>query len=202
MALAGIQSSGYLPDHVTAVTFDDGFADIQEHAWPILLRHQIPCTIFLVAETLLRKEPFADWIDGTEPLRRPTLSLEQAREMRKLGVRFGSHSYAHQDLTTLSEYECELDLRESRQMLEDLLSTPIRFLAYPYGRYDKRVRRAAQRAGFTYAFAMGDPQPTFSPYAIPRAVIDYKTELFRTERESGAWSIPSDRGSYPSEPPR
>lgn len=164
-AVRRIDRTARLPRGETAVTFDDGFAGLYAHALPSLVRHGIPATVFLVAETLTPQGRAVDWA----PPGSGTLSVDQVLEMADAGVRFGSHSYSHHDLTGLADEELDRDLLLSRTLLEDLLHTPIPFLAYPGGRHDRRVREAARRAGYTYAFTLPDrPEPP-GPFCVPRA---------------------------------
>ena len=163
-----MNGSARLPPGVSVLTFDDGFAGVHTHALPLLLQHRLPATMFLVAETLTAGGRPVDWVD--DPPRQPlaTLSPNQVLEMRDAGIQFGSHSFAHHDLTVLGEDECERDLRASRELLEDLLARPVRWLAYPRGRHNEQVRRAAARAGFSHAFSLPEgPEPN-GPHAVPR----------------------------------
>jgi peptidoglycan/xylan/chitin deacetylase (PgdA/CDA1 family) len=162
-----IESSGTLPRKMVSITFDDGYEDLFDHALPALARHDLMATVFLVSATLTENRS-VDWLNEPpqEPLR--TLQLEQILEMQRAGVDFGSHSRAHDDLTGLSDEECERDLRDSRLALEDLLGRPVPLLAYPRGLHDERVRRAAMRAGFSYAFGSSKQLGPVGRFAIPR----------------------------------
>lgn len=170
-AVARLGSSGRLPPGLAALTFDDGFASVYDHAFPVLVRHGLPATIFLVAATLTPQGHPVDWLIPAPASPPPTLSVEQVLEMQEAGVRFASHSYAHRDLDGLDDAECERDLRESRELLSDLLGRPVPFLAYPRGRHDPRVRRAAARAGYTHAFTLPEKREATGPYAVPRVGI-------------------------------
>jgi len=155
-----------------AITFDDGFASVFEHAFPILRRYRLPATVFVVAGTLGAHERPVDWLDRPPAAGPPrTLTRERILEMREAGIRFGSHGFAHADLTTLEGDDVDRDLRDSRELLEDLLDEPIPFVAYPRGRHDRRVRAAARRAGYTHGFALPERWERPGALAWPRVGI-------------------------------
>lgn len=170
VAVERLDVSGRLPRGQTAITFDDGFRNVLVHGLPVLRRHQLPATVFVVAETLTPAGRSVDWVD-TPPSDGSvieTLTLEEVRELADAGVSIGSHSYSHAVLTSLGEEECERDLRASRELLEDLLHGPVPFLAYPRGFHDERVRRAAARAGFRNSFTLPEDREEPGPHAVPR----------------------------------
>jgi peptidoglycan/xylan/chitin deacetylase (PgdA/CDA1 family) len=166
-AAGRIVALGKLPPGIVSITFDDGYEDLFDHALPALTRHDLGATVFLVSATLTDNRS-VDWVNSPPgyPLR--TLRLEQILEMQAAGVSFGSHSRVHHDLTELSDEECERDLRDSKQELEDLLGTQVSLLAYPRGLHDERVRGAAMRAGFSYAFGSSKRMGPLGRFSIPR----------------------------------
>lgn len=170
-AVDRLDRRGRLPRGTAALTFDDGFAALVRHALPVLQLHRLPATVFLVAATLTPQGHPVDWVDrpGSEPLN--TLSREEVLHMQDCGVSFQSHSFAHRDLTQLSHAECVADLRDSRELLADLLGRPVRMLAYPRGRHDAQVRAAAQQAGFQHAFGLPESAEKPGAHAIPRVGI-------------------------------
>lgn len=170
-AVTRLDRSGRLPRGTAALTFDDGFRGLHEHALPVLLRYAVPATVFLVAQTLTPSGQAVDWVDTPPDHELSTLSIEQVCEMQSAGVSFESHSYAHLDLTRLSFDDCVRDLRTSREVLEALLRRPVRLLAYPRGRHNEAVRAAARRAGYSHAFTLPESREPTGPYAVPRVGI-------------------------------
>ncbi len=164
-----VDRSGRLPRGLSALTFDDGFASVHEHGLPILTRLELPAAVFVVAETLTPSGRTVDWVRDPPP-DRPlrTLTAEQILEMRERGFMIGSHGSSHRDLTLLSDGECERELRESREFLEALVGARVEFLSYPGGRHDERVRRLAERAGFTHAFTLPERREPVGPFALRR----------------------------------
>jgi peptidoglycan/xylan/chitin deacetylase (PgdA/CDA1 family) len=60
----------------------------------------------------------------------------------------------HPHLTATTDAELDWELVESKRRIEAEIGRPCRFLAYPYGEHDLRVREAAQAAGYEGAFAL------------------------------------------------
>jgi len=193
-----VDARGRLPSGGCAITFDDGLRSVFEHALTALLDHGLTATVFLVAAALGPVEQEVDWIDDLPAGALDTLTLEQIQEMAAQGVRFGSHSYSHRDLTSLSEDECLKDLNGSKQLLEDILGWPVPLLAYPRGLHNEAIRRAARRAGFTHAFGTARRRPSPSRWGIPRMGIysddrEFKLRIkssrpYASSRTSGAYN--------------
>ena len=59
-----------------------------------------------------------------------------------------SHSLNHLFLSDLSEDRLQKELIESKRILEDKLSLPVRFISLPGGFYSRGVLKAAQGAGY------------------------------------------------------
>ena len=176
-AVHRLDATGRLPRGLAALTFDDGFSSLHEHGFPVLARHRLPATVFLVAETLTAAGRPVDWVDTAPAEQLTTLTIEQVREMQDAGIRFESHSFSHLDLTSLSFEDCVRDLTDSRELLETLLGRPVRLLAYPRGRHNASVRAAAERAGYSHAFTLPEGREPVGPYAVPRVGLFYGNDL-------------------------
>ena len=45
--LQALEAAQPLPEHAVLITFDDGYRDFREHAWPILQKYRLPVTLFV-----------------------------------------------------------------------------------------------------------------------------------------------------------
>jgi peptidoglycan/xylan/chitin deacetylase (PgdA/CDA1 family) len=173
-AVHRLDRSWRLPDRLAAITFDDGFASLYDHALPVLRALGLPATVFVVSGTLVDGGRPVDWVDTPPPYPLTTLTLEQILEMQEAGISFGSHTCTHPlDMTQLSEAECLDELRRSRETLEDLLGRPMPLFAYTRGKHSPMVRRLAERAGYSHAVSLPEGPEDVGRYAVPRVGIYY-----------------------------
>jgi peptidoglycan/xylan/chitin deacetylase (PgdA/CDA1 family) len=188
VALPRVRRTGSLPGGMTALTFDDGFASVYQHAFPVLRRLGMPATVFVVGRTLAG-EHHVDWVDG-ERHPPPTLTPDQILEMRDAGCSFGSHGYSHRDLDPLDDAELQRELQESREALEGLLGEPVTTIAYPRGRSDERVRRTARRCGYRFGLAVSFPRQVGGPMEISRTGVFAKDGTVAFRIKCSPWYLP------------
>jgi peptidoglycan/xylan/chitin deacetylase (PgdA/CDA1 family) len=153
------------------VTFDDAFRSV-DAALPTLERLGVPATVFactdLADEGLPLAVPELAAETAAHPEELSTHAWERLRELADRGVEIGSHTCSHPHLPRVGDDELDRELRESRTRLEDELQRPCRFLAYPFGDEDGRVRAAARRAGYEAAFALPGDVAAPDDFALPR----------------------------------
>ncbi len=129
-----------LPEKPVILTFDDGYADNYEKAFPILKEFGFTATIYIITNTIDKSQGY--------------LTAEQIREMAAYGITMGSHTCGHEELDKLS-YEAQLEnIRKSRETLENILGKEVRHFAYPIGLYNENTLKALREAGFKTAVTM------------------------------------------------
>jgi peptidoglycan/xylan/chitin deacetylase (PgdA/CDA1 family) len=133
-----------------AITFDDGYADNCDLALPYLIDRKIPFTYFVTTDAVLLGKPLAHGLARGNELR-PN-SLAQIVTLAEAGVEIGAHTRTHANLATVNDEATLLDeVVRAGEELQAALSTPVRYFAFPRGRYRNLNARAfdlAHSAGF------------------------------------------------------
>jgi peptidoglycan/xylan/chitin deacetylase (PgdA/CDA1 family) len=173
-----------------AITFDDGFCNLLDHAVPVLERLRLPATIFVVSEFCGRNNNWPSQLHGVPDL--PLLSWDNLSALPPL-ISLGAHTMTHPDLRRLSAEECERELCECQGQIEQHLGRPVRCLAYPYGASSPQVRSLADRH---FELAVGTSLRFLSTRSsrldLPRIDAYYLRGWFSLERlftESGSLYI-------------
>jgi len=178
-----------------AITFDDGFRNLLDHAVPLLDRLRLPATIFVVSGYCGGSN---NW--PSQPFGVPRLPLMDWRDLASLPpwISIGAHTDTHPYLTALPEAECERELRVCRNQIEQHLGGRTRWLAYPYGSRSASVMTAAGRY---FDLAVGTSLQFLSSrscaFDLPRIDAYYLRGRFTLERllrPAGALYIGFRRG--------
>jgi peptidoglycan/xylan/chitin deacetylase (PgdA/CDA1 family) len=223
---------------LAAITFDDGYQDVHDHALPVLQQMGLPAAVFVVSSLVgtnhlpLHDELFEIVKDVSGPKARrsmprsladalracdhdplggplamietvralldlPTAKLNlilddlrahgwhnvPARElvtmdwaaleaMQRGGVTIGSHTHTHAMLDREDDDRLRDELARSRAVLEAGLGRPVHHFAYPDGRFNLRVARAVEAAGYKYAYTICDHSVQAAPLmTIPRVML-------------------------------
>lgn len=169
------QGGGKRP--AVAITFDDGYADNHEYAFPILANRSLTADFFLTVG-LLEGDPlvlkrFVEERAATHD-EISALTWTAVEEMRQSGMRFHSHTWSHPNLACLDDQTAAVELRRSKEHLEDRLGQQMTCIAYPYGKprrhLSQRTIELAARSGYRYAAAVmfRCVRPTDHPLSLPR----------------------------------
>ena len=174
-----------------ALTFDDGYRDVLEHALPVLREHGFPSTVFVVPGAMAGVATFSWYGAGAMP---PLAGWDELRAEERAGfVHFEPHTMTHPVLTTISLEHARSEIAESKQVVEEELGRPARVFCYPGGYYSPRevdlVRECGYRAAVTCEF--GANAAPFAHNELRRTIVERSDPLwlFRA-RLAGATDAP------------
>lgn len=175
-ALACLRGERPVPPRAVVLTFDDGYENFYQYAWPVLQRYGFPAMVYLIAGLIGR--PSA-WFarDGRDT---PALmSAERIRQLRREGVDFGAHGVNHLKLAEVDAACMREEIFQSKVLLEDLLGEEVAHFCYPYGSHNLAAVETVAEAGYRSATTCqrGAATAEFDPLALPRKAISYGDNL-------------------------
>jgi peptidoglycan/xylan/chitin deacetylase (PgdA/CDA1 family) len=130
LEFAGRESAGRKS---IVITFDDGCETDLLTAAPILQHAGFNATFYLTV----------GWLG-----RAGHLSAAQVKQLSDEGFEIGCHSMTHAYLTDLDDSGLRREMFESKSTLEQMVGKAVAHFSCPGGRYDDRIARAGQEAGY------------------------------------------------------
>lgn len=153
------------------LTFDDGYFDFYHFIFPILKKLNIKAVLAIPVKYILEST-------YTDPIKRldvamgvstkdeiyktlaPFCTWQELEEMTKSGlVHIASHSYSHKNLLC-EEVNLELEIIESKKMIQNRLNIEVPTFVYPLGKFDKDIHKItldhykyAMRIGSAFNFS-------------------------------------------------
>ncbi len=148
--------------NAVAVTFDDGYYNNFEFAYPIIKRNNIPIIIFLTT----------DYVDS--PDKRRFLTWEDVNRMRREGVAFGAHTVTHPHLTKIPKEEIINEISTSKKDIELRIDNQIDSFSYPYGSFNENVKDVVKDSGYSCALTVnyGLNDPASDLFALKRIPVN------------------------------
>jgi peptidoglycan/xylan/chitin deacetylase (PgdA/CDA1 family)/2-polyprenyl-3-methyl-5-hydroxy-6-metoxy-1,4-benzoquinol methylase len=182
--LAAAMATGKpLPGRPVMITFDDGYEDFAEHAWPVLQRHDFPATVFVVPAKV---GSAADWDERYgAPLR--LMGWERIAELAAAGLYVESHGLTHRPLSRLPVREVYREMLASRAQIEAATGRAPVSVCYPYGAADRVVERVAEECGLKLGFGVMPEIADLSddPFRLPRIEVSGFDDLASFGRKLG-----------------
>lgn len=142
------QGKLHLPRKPIILTFDDGYQDTHQLAFPILQEYGMRAVIFILGDRKVKANAW-DSLNGDPAA--ALLTPGQILELHLRGFEIGSHSLTHPKLTEIPDEDAWEQISRSRMLLEILINAPVRSFSYPYGLMNTRLRSMVQEAGYDYA---------------------------------------------------
>jgi len=174
--LAALRGETPVPPRAVALTFDDGYENFYEYAFPVLARYGFPAMVYLISEHI--GQP-ARWFAADGRATPPLMSAERIRELLRIGIDFGSHGARHIKLAEVDLDTARRDIVDSRRHLQELLGDEVQHFCYPYGSHNAAVVDLVRQAGFATAVSCqrGAATAEFDALALPRKAISYGDNL-------------------------
>lgn len=126
-----------LPRQPIILTFDDGYQDFFDNAYPLLKKFDDRATIYVITGKV-DHPGYMTWSELGVLARSPLITI-------------GAHTRTHPDLAALSPTRSWDELAGSKSDLENKLAISVRDLAYPSGEYNQTTLVQAAEIGFETA---------------------------------------------------
>jgi peptidoglycan/xylan/chitin deacetylase (PgdA/CDA1 family) len=155
--VAALETGAPLPEKPVLITFDDGYRDNYENAFPALRDRGMVATFFVVT----------DFIDAQRP---EYLTWEMVRTMYAGGMSVESHGRNHASLQRRDQDYLVWQALGSLETIQYEVGVRPRFVSYPAGEYDANTIALFESAGYWAGFTtkQGATHNSTRPFELTR----------------------------------
>jgi peptidoglycan/xylan/chitin deacetylase (PgdA/CDA1 family) len=146
-AIALLESNAADITQNVVLTFDDGYHDFYENAFPVLNHFGFTATVYL---------PTAFIGENTLQFKgKDCLTWSEVRELQVHGIEFGSHTVTHPQLCELDSTSIDAEIMNSKYTIEERTGNAVKSFAYPYAfpqtdaEFTRKLRGALEMGGYT-----------------------------------------------------
>ena len=161
-ALEAVLQKKALPKKAVAITFDDGFEDIHQNAFPLLKARSMPFTVFVSTDPI--DQSFKNM-----------MSWEQVRELKAYGAHIANHTRDHDYMVRKDAYDENWinkswqNINHAQKRIEQELGQAPLWFAYPYGEYNEQLKQSFKDFGWIgFGQQSGSIGPNSDFQALPR----------------------------------
>ena len=145
------------------ICFDDAFLGLYENI-EFLKKRNISVHLFVISSYLGKVN---------------YINAKQLLELNKLDlVKISSHTHAHKILNEINESDIEMELKKSKEILEDLIGKQVDSICYPEGKFNKKTMHIADRIGYKkqYSSLPGFFDNKFEGFVIRRSLVQFSED--------------------------
>lgn len=180
-----LEGKGDARGRPVAITFDDGYRCVLEHAFPVLAEFGMTATLFVVTGAV---GTTTDWYVAGGGRAFEHANWDELSRAAAQGFAIGSHTASHLSLASAGEAEIADELGASREAIEKQIGA-CRHFAYPFGAHGDAAVAAVQRAGYRTACTTetGFNETGQPLLRLRRQAVSRNTTAGRFRRRAGAW---------------
>ncbi|MFA5350411.1 MAG: polysaccharide deacetylase family protein [Candidatus Omnitrophota bacterium] len=138
--VSGIKDKKVFRRNKVVITFDDGYKDNFEYAYPVLKRLGFAATIFIITDFMGK---------GSDEEGKEFLGWDEVVAMSKNKISFGSHTKTHFYLGAIKDEEAAFEeIAGSKKAIEQKIGIPVDYFCYPGGGFNEKIKESVARAGY------------------------------------------------------
>lgn len=148
------------------LTFDDGYQDNYDIAYPLLKRLEVPFVVYVTTGFIDNRLPMWWYLNEQLGISSESLKTLDAAPLCTIGA----HTVSHPRLDTLSLDDQQKEIAQSHQELESLLGHPVHHFSYPHGAYNDDTLTIVKQQSFRTALCVwgGTVRRGAPPLTLPR----------------------------------